>query len=55
MINEKGEQTQRPITPKESVWYKYEQIFTNNYTSVSEEYKNFLLSFQKGEYKDIAN
>jgi len=55
MINDKGEQTQRPITPKESVWYKYEQIFTNNYTSVSEEYKNFLLSFQKGEYKDIAN
>lgn len=55
MINEKGEQTQRPITPKESVWYKYEQIFTNNYTSVSEEYKNFLLTFQKGEYKDVAN
>lgn len=55
MINEKGEQTQRPITPKESVWYKYEQIFTNNYTTVSEDYKNFLLSFQKGEYKDIAN
>lgn len=55
MINEKGEQTQRPITPKESVWYKYEQIFTNNYSSVSEEYKNFLLSFQKGEYKDVVN
>lgn len=55
MINEKGEQTQRPITPKESVWYKYEQIFTNNYETISEEYKNFLLSFQKGEYANVAN
>lgn len=55
MINEKGEQTQRPITPKESVWYKYEQIFTNNYETVSKEYKDFLLSFQKGEYANVAN
>lgn len=55
MINEKGEQSQRPITPKESVWYKYEQIFTNNYDIVSKEYKEFLLSFQKGEYSNVAN
>lgn len=55
MINEKGEQSQRPITPKESVWYKYEQIFTNDYDIVSKEYKEFLLTFQKGEYSNIAN
>lgn len=55
MIDENGKQTQRPIKPKESVWYKYEQIFTANYTSVSKEYKDFLLTFKKGEYKDVAN
>jgi glycosyltransferase involved in cell wall biosynthesis len=49
MIDEKtGKQTQRPITPKESVWYKYEQIMTDNYGIISEEdYKGELLSFKK--------
>jgi glycosyltransferase involved in cell wall biosynthesis len=56
MIDQKtGKQTQRPIKPTESVWYKYEQIFTNNYDSVSKKYKDFLLSFKKGEYSDVAN
>ncbi len=35
------QQTQRPITPKESVWYDYEKIFTDDYKDVSPEYKNF--------------
>ena len=49
MIDEKtGKQTQRPITPKESVWYKYEQIMTDNYGIIAdEEYKAELLSFKK--------
>ena len=56
MIDQKtGQQTQRPIQPKESVWYQYERIFTNDYDSVSNEYKEFLLTFKKGEYSDIAN
>jgi hypothetical protein len=56
MINpETGEQTQRPIKPMESVWYKYEQIFTDNYSTVSEGYKNHLLSFSKEEYEGIEN
>tara|TARA_B100001094_G_scaffold58842_1_gene54337 strand:- start:25635 stop:26870 length:1236 start_codon:yes stop_codon:yes gene_type:complete len=42
-----GKQTQRPITPKESVWYKYEKLFTDDYRIVGGEYKNELLSFQK--------
>ena len=50
-----GEQKQRPIQPKESVWYKYEQIFTGNYSTVSEEYKDFLLTFKKGEYDGVEN
>jgi glycosyltransferase involved in cell wall biosynthesis len=56
MIDPKtGQQTQRPIKPMESVWYKYEQIFTDNYASVSEGYKKHLLSFTKDEYADVAN
>ncbi len=50
-----GQQTQRPIQPMESVWYKYEQIFTNNYSIVSERYKKHLLSFSKDEYDDVHN
>lgn len=56
MIDEKtGKQTQRKITPKESVWYKYEKIFTNDYTSVSPEYKEHLLRFTKTEFKGVEN
>ena len=49
------QQTTRPITPKESVWFKYEQIFTDNYSIVSPEYKDFLMKFDQSEYPDIAN
>lgn len=56
ILDEKtGKRTQRPIKPMESVWYKYEQIFTNNYDIVSDEYKQHLLSFTKNEYADVAN
>ena len=50
-----GKQTQRPIKPHESVWYKYEQIFTDNYSIVSEDYKKHLLSFKQGEYEGVEN
>jgi glycosyltransferase involved in cell wall biosynthesis len=56
MIDPKtGQQTQRPIKPMESVWYKYEQIITDNYSIVSDEYKKHLLSFTQEEYHDVAN
>ena len=56
MIDEStGKQTQRKITPKESVWYQYERIFTDDYTSVSDEYKKHLLKFEKKEYADVEN
>ena len=38
-----GKRTQRPITPKESVWYKYEKLFTDDYRIID------------GEYKDVTN
>ncbi len=49
------EQRSRPITPKESVWYLYEKIFTDNYTSISPEYRDFLLKFEQKEFPNIAN
>jgi hypothetical protein len=37
-----GQQTQRPIEPKETVWAEYEKIFTNNYQIITPEYKLYL-------------
>jgi len=49
------EQKQRPIKPNESVWYQYEKIFTDDYTTISPEYKDFLLKFKNEDYKNVAN
>lgn len=46
--------SQRPIEPKETVWFKYENYFTNDYKSLDEDYKNFLLTFKDGDY-NIGN
>jgi glycosyltransferase involved in cell wall biosynthesis len=40
-----GERRQRPIKPLETVWYKYEKFFTDDYKVLSEEYKNYLHTF----------
>jgi glycosyltransferase involved in cell wall biosynthesis len=56
MIDQKsGQKTQRPIKPMESVWYEYEKIFTNNYSSVSPEYKKHLMKFINEEFPNIEN
>ena len=39
----------RPIKPKESVWYNYEQIFTNNYKIVDSDQHAQLMQFKFGE------
>jgi glycosyltransferase involved in cell wall biosynthesis len=49
------EQKVRNILPKESVWYQYERIFTNDYQSISPEYKDFLMKFKQEEYPNVAN
>ena len=51
-INEHGQQRQRPIQPLETVWYKYEKIFTDNYKAISDEYKTYLNTFTDGQYND---
>ncbi len=48
-----GEKRTRPIKPEETVWYKYEQIFTKNYTTLDSDYVNFLKSYKEVEYDDI--
>ena len=46
MVDKDGKATgQRPIEPKESVWYRYEQNLTKDYSLVSPDYKDFLLQF----------
>jgi glycosyltransferase involved in cell wall biosynthesis len=50
-----GERTQRPIKPEETVWVKYEQIFTDNYKIISPEYKLFLDGFKDDIYPAIKN
>ena len=46
-----GEQKQRPIKPEETVWVKYEKIFTDNYNIVDSKYKAFLDTFNDGTYE----
>lgn len=50
-----GQQTQRPIRPEESVWYQYEKIFTDNYSTISPEYRDFLLKFKQEEFEGVEN
>lgn len=56
MINkETGEQTQRDIKPHETVWCEYEKIFTNNYSTISNEYKEHLLRYVTEEFPNVMN
>ena len=45
-----NEQKQRDIKPEETVWARYEEIFTSNYKTIDDDYKNFLLQFKELEY-----
>jgi glycosyltransferase involved in cell wall biosynthesis len=45
-----GNVTQRPILPHETVWSKYESIFTSGYKVLEPDHKNFLLSYVQSDY-----
>jgi glycosyltransferase involved in cell wall biosynthesis len=47
-----GSRRERPIQPKETVWFRYENFFTDEYRALDEEYKNFLLTFTQVPYPD---
>jgi len=50
-----GEKTQRPIKPDETVWLKYEKIFTNDYKIITPKYKEFLEKYEDKEYLGWEN
>jgi glycosyltransferase involved in cell wall biosynthesis len=52
-IDQNGNKRNRPIQPNETVWYKYEKIFTEDYKVLDSDYKNFLLTFMELPYEDI--
>jgi glycosyltransferase involved in cell wall biosynthesis len=45
-----GERKQREIRPEETVWARYEEIFTNKYSIIDNDYKQFLSKFKDEEY-----
>jgi glycosyltransferase involved in cell wall biosynthesis len=45
-----NEQRTRKIKPEETVWNKFESIFTTNYKIVNEDYKKFLNSYKNEKY-----
>jgi glycosyltransferase involved in cell wall biosynthesis len=51
-IDPNGNRRQRPIKPFETVWYKYEKFFTDDYKVLSDEYKTFLNTFMEIPYDD---
>jgi len=50
-----GEHNKRNILPHETVWASYEKIFTQNYSTVSEEYKKHLLNYSQESYANENN
>jgi len=53
--NETGEKKVRPIRPEETVWVKYEEIFTNNYSIIGNDYKTHLMKFKDESYFNELN
>lgn len=53
-IDKEGNKKTRPIQPHESIWVKFEEIFTDNYRLLKDDpnYVNWLKKIQKGEYED---
>lgn len=52
---ETGEKKVRAIRPDETVWVKYEEIFTNKYRIISDEYKTHLMKFKDEAYHNELN
>ena len=53
--SETKEHKKRDILPHVTVWAQYEKIFTQNYTTVSEDYKKYLNSFTSESYPNEMN
>lgn len=56
MFDQNGQCHTRPIQPKESVWYTYERLLTDDYKTLSPQYKDFLLQFMPNvQYPNVDN
>ena len=53
--SETGEHKKRDILPHETVWAQYEKIFTQNHTTVTEDYKKYLNSYVNESYPNEMN
>lgn len=47
-----GQVRKRQIHPHETVWFKYESIFTEKYKVIDEDYKKYLFTFSETPYDD---
>jgi glycosyltransferase involved in cell wall biosynthesis len=52
---ETGQETRRSIKPEETVWVKYEEIFTDKYKIITPNYKKFLDKFEDQEFVGWEN
>jgi glycosyltransferase involved in cell wall biosynthesis len=52
---ETGQETRRDIRPEETVWVRYEEIFTDKYKIITPSYKTFLDKFEDDVYPDWEN
>lgn len=52
---ETGQEKRRDIKPEETVWVKYEEIFTDKYKIITPKYKTFLDKFEDEEYLGWQN
>jgi glycosyltransferase involved in cell wall biosynthesis len=43
----------RNILPHETIWFRYENMFTDKYKAVDEDYKKYLLKFSETPYDDV--
>jgi glycosyltransferase involved in cell wall biosynthesis len=55
IIAQTGEHKKRDIKPEETVWARYEEIFTQKYKTVSPEYQKKLMLFQQQEYPEFID
>ena len=52
-MDPQGNQRKRPVMPHETIWFRYENMFTDKYKVLDEEYKQYLLKFSDIPYNDI--
>jgi len=50
-----GEHNKRNILPAETVWAQYEKIFTQNFQTISEDYKKHLLNYTQASFESEMN